>query len=702
MNLNSVVLPHNEAAIWFKQLFAGFLSANVVNVPCSFQNLQELYACEDAEFVATEALDGSLAPRKVAIWIQIHRRLESEGSVRCRILDAVAHWTRNITRDVRVTVVANSDADDFANRTGFVVNSTHRLLLSIRFPSGVDVLTRTRSVDIAFGALNTTPHIEIIAAVQKTLAALAIEEPYLALPACVFAPILEVQENHSYASHYIGACREFFKLGESDPSVTVTDVARAGSTADMQPIDTPVRLCARGLGEDKTTHSSSFYGALCCLGETREEIKLYLQRETGSPMGLQNGSFWRAKNLHVVATQTSVLQLFGHVSLFAASGTPGEAIHAPNSWIWVQNTALRPVDDDLLAAYAVYVGNMRSSMPGNSMLHPAYSRCLERSSSLLRAYRECTLGTSNLDARQCNNDAKTEEGVITHSVEERYLREAFGLNFRSGRISIGDAIAHLSRAGSTSSGLAELMCGAAARLGVKASLRQVVELCVSSLRSTSLVNNTSSCTGRAMRAALDALCSPGDVFCAVRSTCTVGTSPLPLADGALRVRRALFIMGLRRAQSVNVSRQSGWPLLGGIRTFLPLTHGTTNPDILKRADTFLEESLDLRDGIWFRNVCRATARALSTALIGTAGDALPVFLLSCDSSLCIRIFLLRGAVKRSVARSTLDEMASHHKICVVVLQSCSEFSALLSSTDSSLSTLRKKRRISTTHTTPLL
>ena len=698
-----MLVPCETAALWFKELHAGFLVAHAVAYATNAVDMLRLYTSEKAELVAaaapqpaTPSVDNSLPSRRLAIWVHMATS-DRESAFADRVLDATAHFAKHVQRTTRVSIGAGVDTRDFlakvagelsVSRATAVAETCAPLRVSIRWFDA-----RAKQMRVEMDAIAKAP-----ATADEAL--LFVQQTALRLCASHNAPVDPNLVAHIGSSvptfaferelHRLSLQFDSFRMGA--PSKTLDAVAAADEgTCPLENTGVVVRLCDRRQGAAAVTMPSAFHGALLCIGSQRAKALAFVDSCAGEeglrvPIGIDE----EAMSLHVCAVQAEALALNQHISLYGPLGRAGEPIHAPGSWVWMESAAIRPVDARLLTTFVARPCTPDSILPRNPALHDAFRRSFQKASNLYTSLGEQsvvpTLGkrgrsssmSSSTDetAPYCDDEGQGRQtGAVDaedapSSAESAFLC-ALRVDLRSRRTTIGEAYGFLRDAGSVDA-ITTMILHAAGQLGVQASLLQMLafwEKCVCERSGVAI------CPERADLERLANVCMTAlaaeDGVGAVRDR--AAALPPQLVASPERVRRMLQVLGLtrgnhatllRHAHSAEACFRACDAVAVGFRT-----GNNVVPAIVDVLDRGLATAVaDESDERWASRVVDKVshvAKLLATSSL--CSSVLDRFLVSFDnesSTLCIK----RVGKDCSWNASSFDEMCASRDPAVAVVQ----------------------------------
>jgi hypothetical protein len=482
--LTSIKVPHRDAAMWFKQIHAGYISAQFLGVVRGPSEFLHLYMADSQELVAAakwnpgaeHGFDGTVRPRRMSVWVQVVGDVAA-AAAGAAVLDAVAHWSQLVTpkgekiaTKARFNVVGGADALEFAKRSR---------LHSVRCTEGVHHWSWRVSIRWADSRMGERCEMAEFTEVPKsTDEALALlQQSVVRLAGAHDAPI------HTALMMPV------------DTRVPHNCYSGHPQSAPLEDTGVVVRLSERRMGEAGITHETAFHGVLLSFGQTREEARSYAlnaaetaERDLGAPLGMQEALM----ALHVCAVHAEKRQIGQLVTLYGPVGKCGEPFHERGgAWVWVESAAIRPIEVALLKDWCVYPCSKESLMPGNDAFHEAYRTHFARAAELytnIDKYKlsktdssislATTVTAPSLDALP---PRPASPPTATEMATQRHILSALRVGLDSRRTTIGEACAYLMEYDPTSQ-IVKMMMTAGGKLGVRASLSNMVALATQSIQ----------------------------------------------------------------------------------------------------------------------------------------------------------------------------------------------------------------------------
>lgn len=565
-------LPHKDSAMWYKQIHAGYMSAQFIGYACSHLQMLHLLNSEQIEIKTAAAWNkdadvgygGTLKPRRMAVWVQVNDDVARADSGH-RILDALAEWSQFVTpkghkiaNEVRMAILVGSDSENFMARTqGQSVRFDQSqkkgwaLRISIRW---VNDKGEERTETEQFVNVPATTN-GALALIQQTVVRLsgAHDAP---VHVALMVPVAEPVKNNAFFGTLVKLYNQWASLVVGDPSCTFDAAASHPGSAPLENTGVVVRLCMRRMGDKGISDATAFHGVLLGFRTFQDEARSFAKSAADSPEGYLSvpiGAQEAAMALHVCAVHAERRELGNLVTLYGPLGKCGQPIHEHGgTWVWLESAAIRPIDEALLKDWCVYPCARASIMPSNRAFHEAYRTHFTHASNLYtnldhhrmqRMNSATSLSTVSTDTTTSlevlpprpDSAMSAEEKLV-----ERQVLTGFRVNLDSERTTIGEACAYLMEA-DPSSAIVGMLLSSAGKLGVAASVKKMIELCKESIEISA---------GPAIAEENTRLKRLAEVALAARATELVVESELKRAKTATlapaeRVRRMLKTIGLK-------------------------------------------------------------------------------------------------------------------------------------------------------------
>lgn len=684
--MTPVSVPHKDSAMWFKQIHAAYLSAQFVSYARNAQELLHLYSSETIELRAGSkwdskadcGYDGTLRPRALAVWLSVNA-LVAAGDAGDRMLDALATWSQLVTPKgvkianvVRMTVVASEDAKETLRRTLAQSVRPVQNKSSWTFRVGVRWVTQQGCERTEMEEFDTVPATAdgALALIQQTVVRLSgsHEAP---IHVALMSPINKAVATGSFYDIGEKLHTDFKALVQSPPSCTLDAAAAHPESAVLENTGVVVRLSERRMGDKGITHETAFHGVVLSFGGFRQEAIDFAKAAAETPegyLGVPIGMQESAMALHVCAVHAEKRPLGKLVTLYGPLGRCGEPIHERGgTWVWVENAAVRPIDAALLKDWCMYPCDKASIMPSNWCLHEPYRTHFSRAQALyseLETYKfNKTASNGSLVTEAVDEldvlPPRPESAMSTDDKQtERHMLAALRVGLDSKRTTIGEACAYLIEYDPPSN-VVKMLMSAAGRLGVGASLCNMVALCYESMEAAKVAPNVVDENANLKRLV--------DVALTARAEDAYPESkrakPITVSSNE-RVRRMLKTLNLKAGKQATVYRSHKSKtddLLSVICDASGVVLGGTHPTCMAPLGKLTDDCVDLDDVTWENRVVQALGKCIDLLLRQSKREPAPVwtnhFVLSSrigSANPCV--FVERMNDEGSLATSTFDAM----------------------------------------------
>ena len=227
-------VPHDQSAMWFKELYSGFMAAQMIGYAANAIDILKLLAAETTELAMASSKscvpDDSLEPRKVGIWV-LACPPDQYSTEAQTMLDALSAWSQHqvqgnrVVSHVRMSALFGTDATFFMEQIASecTVNTpidTCGIRILLRWHDG----TKTRAVwrDIA-------SHVSVLSGacavreLQDTVVRISGEYD-VQLPVVCMKPAADVVPPQAFYHTIRAVSTEFFNMLEGANSSPRTHI----------------------------------------------------------------------------------------------------------------------------------------------------------------------------------------------------------------------------------------------------------------------------------------------------------------------------------------------------------------------------------------------------------------------------------------------------------------------------------------------
>lgn len=688
----SVSAPHEQSAMWFKEVYSGYVAAQHVAYATAPTDPLKLIAADTAELSAhaakVETLDDSLPARPVSIWL-LCNTVDRNPAVTEAFLDAMSVWSKFkydrvncVVNRVRMTALFGADCAFFMQTVGHecsdtTVMTSNAVRILVRWNNGHNMTSEWR--DVAHGAGATG--VSALRELQDTVTRIAgVYNAPVPMEVCGKPVYMTVTPQVFY--HNLAATgTEFFNMLEGTPSITLAKGAK-----ELEPTGVLVRVAPKHLGPAGVSDSSAFHGALLASHDKRDNVVEFALQSDHLGLRLPIASEEVAMHIHLCAVQAEGMKLGKFVSLYGPMGIAGKPIHSPESWVWVARPAIRPVDFTLFDTWALHPCTKQSLIPKKKELVHAFERFWHQTTNIYRLMSGATpgmqacLSSDSIDSAASTVRAPSPDDVTVPvpSSQDLFIMTALQLDMKSRRTTLGDAYAQImSVAGQTA--ITDNMKQAMADLGVRASLHDMFEhnqRAIAAVRQSDASTHPPSCVLMNLcEVALDM--APG----AKRARTRHPNEPLCLPPD--RVRRILGACGLKRGDHLTLEEGRKFDASALQRLINDATCTKLEPSspvyaLGKRPLKSLEgDGADTETFV--ARVEQAIAMAAAFALVATKSVSARTFLVVSapkSDEVSIKTIELNGTVRGGL----MDDMCRVSEPRVIILQKMSAVSVRVTAT----------------------
>jgi len=490
--------PADKSSAYFAQAFDGFVSGRRC-VGCeSRDQAVALVASETAELAAyasgTASLDGSMLPRAIGVSLVIPLSSVCDSSA-IEYIDAMALYSDGkinqdgvpITSLCRFTIYGGDNAIpmiDTVRRDAFGDREIQGISLVLRWAEkkmdseeGLRAraeIIRLTSIGGESDVGNSAKKIQDL--LNKLAGTYGVKMPppmyaAIATPVCT--------EGGYYEHQIIKASEHFQSLIVKEHTFVATHDMKSCNCTRLQLVpNTFVRLVGKEAGYEAALADTAMHAQLLCAdGRVNDASEFVRQYRTGLPS--EESTAYEGMALHTCGVSVELTQLGGMVSLYAHSGRSGQPISEPHTTLYVCNAAIVPLST-IQEQWIAYSCSPQSILPALGDLGPSSIAHFQRGLDLFhRTFSDerLVLRDPHTNDRKFIPCKRSDEAV---SEEDRFFVVAMGIDLRSKRICLGDAISHLMLGGAPQT-LIDLMVRMGLHVGLSASLQETFARCLVSI-----------------------------------------------------------------------------------------------------------------------------------------------------------------------------------------------------------------------------
>ena len=487
----------------FKYAFNGFATARRCVSPLTKDEAEAMVSSETFELIAfqrgDEAKFGSVPPRAVCVDLVIpSEAVKNDNTI--PLIDGFAALSDGKSKDgvplatkVRFNVFGGTCSVPIVNavrRDSFDQNTIDTVSIVVRW-SDLDAEgnPRVRSESLNLGV--TTPQIEECAryiqqAVVKVSVSFGIKLPaeFFATPPTPYAGYFEKQ---------IVDCTNALKavLHHEDTFAPSEEMKRTDTEILVRVPGCYVRICPKARGLAGVTSNEVIHAVLLCAQGKETKASQYCKtyREGLRPPDGED----LAMDLHTIALQVERVDLNGMISLYGHGGRSGEPIKADGNWLYRTSAAVVPLGS-LMDRFFVMSCSMHSMLPSNNALTKYMERHMQKAMDFFdklfskAAFDDETSGTSSPTFQlPLVGSPPCIASLGTVSEEDRFVYSALGVDVKSKRMLIGEAIGYLMQTGAPTS-LVEMLTASGAQVGLGSRLCEGYAYCTEAIKKSEKKN----------------------------------------------------------------------------------------------------------------------------------------------------------------------------------------------------------------------
>jgi hypothetical protein len=310
-------------------------------------------------------------------------------------------------------------------------------------------------------------------------------------PPCLFREPPECFVGY-YEKQVIDCSNEFCKLFHSEETFNPSpEMVRKQSGLLSRVPACYVRLTPIALGLSGVVSPDAIHAILLC-AEGKEEAALRYVKTYREGLRPPDGED-ALLDLHTIAIQTSRVHIDGMVSLYAHGGKPGESLKPDGNWIYKTTAAIVPINS-LTSNFFVMSCDMKSMVPTNPALVKYMDVHMNKSIAMFQSvFCADDIEKLNSDSQVTRFHVQPCAPVFKEHMkpDDRFVLSALGVDLKSSRMLLGDAVAHLIETGAPNS-LIEMLTGAITRVGLRSSLSDAFLSCAKAMKNESHTNEAHS------------------------------------------------------------------------------------------------------------------------------------------------------------------------------------------------------------------
>ena len=486
----TMTVPNDTAAPGMMLAFDSFLSSHAAVASRRTGDAEQLRKGETMELThALEGVvrtDGSLPPRFVGLTLLYYGQVSATDPK--TYLDAFGYWAStefgldNATlgaQIMRFTVFCDFEASWFARAvasetTQFPPNILpHTVQICVRWATPTGMRAAFADLPSGVGLDQALVSMQNFLISLKTLFSVPISDSVCVSHANVSA--------NSWLESMSTASKTFSLLCEGTPHVEKSAFLKANTDVDIVELNIFVRLSERARGAAGIHHSTAFHGFLIGNAQYADEIRAMCERCFELPMPDADTAKYC---LHTSGVQVQEMPLGTRVSMYAPGGNCGESIYNAGNFIHRFDPAIVPIEA-VIGNFIVTPCTHASTMPSDRRLEKAAILCANRAYTLFcSVFGNAKLPLSGAESEKQPLCTTTVDDT-TQSTEEIYTNTAFGIDFDTRRLRVGDAFTALS-ARNAPSKLTAFFLNSTMKFGVNVGMLDAIGMAANSLVDFSL------------------------------------------------------------------------------------------------------------------------------------------------------------------------------------------------------------------------
>lgn len=539
----------------FKYAFNGFATARRCVSPLTKDEAEAMVSSETFELIAyqrgDEAKFGSVPPRAVCVDLVIpSEAVKNDNTI--PLIDGFAALSDGKSKDgvplatkVRFNVFGGTCSVPIVNavrRDSFDRNTIDTVSLVVRWADlDAEGNPRVRSESLNLGV--TTPQIEECAryiqqGVVKVSVSFGIKLPaeFFATPPTPYAGYFEKQ---------IVDCTNALKavLHHEDAFTPSEEMKRTDTEILVRVPGCYVRICPKARGLAGVTSNEVIHAVLLCAQGKETKASQYCKtyREGLRPPDGEDLTM----DLHTIALQVERVDLNGMISLYAHGGRSGEPIKADGNWLYRTSAAVVPLGS-LMDRFFVMSCSMESMLPSNNALTKYMEKHMQKSMDFFdklfseEAISETAKMPSPTFQLPLVGSPPCVASLGTVSEEDRFVYSALGVDIKSKRMLIGEAIAYLMQTGAPTS-LVEMLTASGAQVGLGSKLCDGYAYCTEAIKKSEKKNQIHEAEVARLKRVADAAL----LLCANKRACRAPATVTPE-----KVRSLMKVFNLKPGSQV--------------------------------------------------------------------------------------------------------------------------------------------------------
>ncbi|MGZ0213506.1 MAG: hypothetical protein ACKVI4_13635 [Actinomycetales bacterium] len=602
----SMPVPSPGSAMYMMPFWQGYMNANSVGfvreaaevVPTLHADTMEL---TDA-VLQPRCADDSLCPRRVSMWLLVKGIATASPAGRAYV-DAFSEMAASVISKMKMTIVAGPDAQFVLDRLRKEESTGPAQVMKCPFGEDVVLVVRwasPRKDEPGTVTMRAEVHRLHEAAQSKrfqTLHGVCMNNVAQAAMRSLHRNALPWKDELAACKVNIGqdaffvttvrAAEQFFSVMDGGRVMTLSPYTTSSEFAGKRLEDSGVfvRMVQKREGVNKM-HASCFHAFILCSPDKVVDVMAWASGIGDAPLPLLDQVESADWAMHLCGRWMEPRSLGASLSLYSASGRCGAPITAYGNVVQRHTTVVCPLDARMYQAYdmfpcckeSVLPSDERLMRPFRALMAPVFESldalskkfdALHRNQQIVSMYGPSFQNTELSDTASVDTSSSSfplrvfdSEKNSAEMHAETYLLDAFGLDFASRRVTVGEAYKRLSSRGAPAD-LTNVLMEACMNIGSMASLQEAfqhAERCMQGARKREYV---SLCTEddhaqKMMRREQERLRRVADASLKMNVRCE-GSRPLPppAQVDPRQVKHLLSAVGLKKGMDARVQVTNG-------------------------------------------------------------------------------------------------------------------------------------------------
>jgi hypothetical protein len=493
------LFPTRSSSQWFKHAFYGFISGARCTVAGPTPDLVDSFIeSERVELTAAlngHSLDGSMNPRKVCISLVIPG-FSTHNRDAMHLIDAMFSWSVSNWQGVPISTKVR-----FTVYVGDCAQPLVQLLNGCAYSGGVDgigLVLRWSELDsddndVVRAEFVSAPPLseeeDVINTLQSMVSKIAFKHG-VNLPGCLYSlNDASIETSGRYEEVVQITSQKFGSIVHVEEKFQASDkMAESNHNRLVMLPGVYVRLFPRAMGVAGALSENAIHAYLLCADGCTQDAEKYLSQHKNC-LVCEEETIYTNLCLHTCGTSVETTQLGGMVSLYSHHGIAGQPISPPHTQVFSLRTAIVPLST-LLNEWDVYPCTAKSIIPKAVVLGNGIMAHMKRGDRFFnKTFHGKNVDSGNTSSIQRDTISIQEELIGSNDdfLRSKFYLVAMGVDLRSNKTTLGDAIERLVEGGAPKNLVDVLLC-ASLKIGLGASLDDAFGRCLKSLRMEDVAN----------------------------------------------------------------------------------------------------------------------------------------------------------------------------------------------------------------------